>query len=731
MRNNSVFITDSGINPITGGGKVGIHYIDALKKVSDLNYILCNTKLPDFKYNGVPAFTLNAEDWGYRKKHDNSGWKTSPFFLDYMAFHLLKKTPTDLAMTYGCPFGLTVEELKREFDTKIVCDLAPHIINITESEHMKFIGEYNYPHLNNDVLWGLYSRHLKFADVVVVHSNKSAEYIEKKANLTKTPMVIPHGCTPPENIPDYPNVFTPGYFGAIGIDKGTTYLANAWLQLPYQDSKMIIGGRESSIFSLPEPHMSRFNIIGYVEKLEDFYKHISVYVQACYSDDTRLMTEQGLKSIDEVKIGDKVWTLDKDSNLELNRINKVYLDRYDGMMVKIENKQINQLVTPNHRVYYYSQKNKSKLKVREARELFDNNIRIHIPTTGKWDIEFFSTIGNIYGFYADTTKGTINFDEIKGQNGKAKNMIKNIEIKTFLELLGYFIAEGCVTGKNKQYVSISVCDKNKQKHIVELFKKVGLNPIIDKNNINCHSLQLCEILKECGQGAKNKKIPKQYLNFNRKNLIYLYKGMMAGDGSRKGHHVLYYTSSDELKDNFIELCLKLGFSTKTWKRKTKKHIIKKTGQEIGEFENWMISIREKHNKGTVKTIEHVSLEEYHGKVWCVETKNKNLLVERNGLISFSGNSITEGFGITPLEAMAYGRPVIVADGAGMSELVTDGQDGFVVPIRDIDAIKNKITYFYDNPDEIKRMGDEARKTAMKYNWDLIKKEYIDIFEELL
>lgn len=91
-------------------------------------------------------------------------------------------------------------------------------------------------------------------------------------------------------------------------------------------------------------------------------------------------------------------------------------------------------------------------------------------------------------------------------------------------------------------------------------------------------------------------------------------------------------------------------------------------------------------------------------------------------------SVTEGFGIPVIEAMAHGRPVIVTEGVGAKDLVEDGKNGFIVPIRDPDAIAEKIQYFYDNPDEIKRMGKNARETAEKYTWKKIKEKYKEIYQ---
>jgi glycosyltransferase involved in cell wall biosynthesis len=43
-------------------------------------------------------------------------------------------------------------------------------------------------------------------------------------------------------------------------------------------------------------------------------------------------------------------------------------------------------------------------------------------------------------------------------------------------------------------------------------------------------------------------------------------------------------------------------------------------------------------------------------------------------------------------------------------LVEDGKNGFVVPIRNVEAIKEKIEFFYYNREMIEKMGEEAKKT---------------------
>lgn len=93
-------------------------------------------------------------------------------------------------------------------------------------------------------------------------------------------------------------------------------------------------------------------------------------------------------------------------------------------------------------------------------------------------------------------------------------------------------------------------------------------------------------------------------------------------------------------------------------------------------------------------------------------------------------SVTEGFGITVLEAMAHGRACIVSEETGAVDLIEDGKNGFIIPTRNVNVIMDKIRWFYDNPDECKKMGQEARKVAESYSWDLIRPRYEKLYETL-
>lgn len=74
-------------------------------------------------------------------------------------------------------------------------------------------------------------------------------------------------------------------------------------------------------------------------------------------------------------------------------------------------------------------------------------------------------------------------------------------------------------------------------------------------------------------------------------------------------------------------------------------------------------------------------------------------------------SLTEGNPKVVMEAMSHGLPVITTKNA--QSIVEDGKSGFVVPIRNAQALAEKIRYLYDSRDVAERMGKEARK-AMEH-----------------
>ncbi|MCC6751750.1 MAG: glycosyltransferase family 4 protein [Deltaproteobacteria bacterium] len=81
-------------------------------------------------------------------------------------------------------------------------------------------------------------------------------------------------------------------------------------------------------------------------------------------------------------------------------------------------------------------------------------------------------------------------------------------------------------------------------------------------------------------------------------------------------------------------------------------------------------------------------------------------------------SIADGFGMVVPQAMACGLPVIVTENTGAADIVTEGKSGYVIPIRDVEALKERLLRLYERPELREEMG-RAAKTATESgcSWD--------------
>ncbi len=74
-------------------------------------------------------------------------------------------------------------------------------------------------------------------------------------------------------------------------------------------------------------------------------------------------------------------------------------------------------------------------------------------------------------------------------------------------------------------------------------------------------------------------------------------------------------------------------------------------------------------------------------------------------------SYREGTPRSVLEAMSMGRPIITTDAPGCRETVLDGKNGFLVPVKDVNALKSAMEKFILEPDLISQMGKQSRVIA--------------------
>lgn len=90
-------------------------------------------------------------------------------------------------------------------------------------------------------------------------------------------------------------------------------------------------------------------------------------------------------------------------------------------------------------------------------------------------------------------------------------------------------------------------------------------------------------------------------------------------------------------------------------------------------------------------------------------------------------SYREGVPRSTQEAMAIGRAVITTDVPGCRETVVDGVNGFLVEKWNPEALAEKMIYFIEHPEQIKKMGYESYKIAQdKFDADKVNKRLINM-----
>jgi glycosyltransferase involved in cell wall biosynthesis len=88
-------------------------------------------------------------------------------------------------------------------------------------------------------------------------------------------------------------------------------------------------------------------------------------------------------------------------------------------------------------------------------------------------------------------------------------------------------------------------------------------------------------------------------------------------------------------------------------------------------------------------------------------------------------SVAEGLPKVVLEAMACGRPVITTP--ILKPVIREGVDGFYIPMRDVEALKERMLYFYTHRDEVARMGANASERAQNFSWDRFSHQIAELF----
>jgi glycosyltransferase involved in cell wall biosynthesis len=94
-------------------------------------------------------------------------------------------------------------------------------------------------------------------------------------------------------------------------------------------------------------------------------------------------------------------------------------------------------------------------------------------------------------------------------------------------------------------------------------------------------------------------------------------------------------------------------------------------------------------------------------------------------------SIEEGLSMVIAEAMACGLPVICTTNTGGEELIEDKKEGFIVPIRNSEALAEKILWCYKNQENAKQLGLAGQTKIKSFTWDVYGEKVYQVYKKIL
>jgi glycosyltransferase involved in cell wall biosynthesis len=118
--------------------------------------------------------------------------------------------------------------------------------------------------------------------------------------------------------------------------------------------------------------------------------------------------------------------------------------------------------------------------------------------------------------------------------------------------------------------------------------------------------------------------------------------------------------------------------------------------------------------------------------WTKYVTNKEKIDILSNSDVFLLPSYAEGLPISILEAMAAGLSIISTPVGSISEVIKNGENGFLIPPGDADTLKEKILELASNKDLRKEIGERNSELVKeKYSWNKIAEKIMEVYDEVL
>jgi len=371
----------------------------------------------------------------------------------------------------------------------------------------------------------------------------------------------------------------------------------------------------------------------------------------CYRPEAMILTEKGWKHLYEVSEGENILTLNTETNkIEIKPIKSIIKYHYNGKMLNIKGRQINDIVTPDHGFPLYDRNNKFK-KFITAKEIseFDKISHFYIPKTGEW-------IGRSDKYMVIPK---LNENELgKRIRHDLKEKYESdliIPMDIFAKFMGIYLSEGSHSKKESRSYKINIHQKKEDvcDEIQKMLEEWGINFTINiRKRTGCKTfvisdMRLCKYVQQFGL-CYDKFVPFELKQQNSSILKIFYDWFVMGDGRLRGDKRRknislsddVFSTSKQLALDLNEIQLKIGYSgTFSIEKRDNDRQIEENRIIKGENSHEMYFTYRSLTKGIYTDNRFMSVNEldYDGDVMCVEVENHVWYVMDNNRCHWTKN----------------------------------------------------------------------------------------------
>lgn len=347
-----------------------------------------------------------------------------------------------------------------------------------------------------------------------------------------------------------------------------------------------------------------------------------------YSKDTEAYTEKGFKNISDIKVGDRVLSLNPTTfDLEYIKVANLVSHHQDKMLEFVSH-NFNLCVTPNHDLFCLRRERKHTKK-------------------REWEFIPARDVPSETRFYR-SSKWQGEMKEYVTINGK------HIDTNIFCAFMGFWLSEGYIVSTPETHgwrIGLSQdihIHEDTYWRMYETIEGLGVNVNHNDKEITFHNKVLYDYLKQFGKAYK-KYVPIEIKELSAEQIRIFLDAYILGDGHRrKGRpfkngnfrdEITYTTSSKRMADDLGELLIKVGKRPSYYLLKIKgKTVSFKNGDYVINHNIWIIRECYAQTSQIAESGIRIKEIEYNDLVFCVELeKHHTLYVRRNGKCTWCGN----------------------------------------------------------------------------------------------